>query len=42
MPDLYEAKLSKRPYEPVLDLAQALAAAEKLAGRPSALKEARS
>lgn len=42
LPDLYEAKLSKRPYEPVLDLAQALAGAQVLAGRPSALKEARS
>lgn len=41
MPDLYEAKLSKRPYEPVLDLAQALAGAEKLAGRASTHKEAR-
>jgi len=41
LPDLYEAKLSKRPYEPVLDLAQALAGAEMLAGRASTAKEAR-
>ncbi len=41
MPDLYEAKLSKRSYEPVLDLPAALAGAEKLAGRASTHKEAR-
>jgi [NiFe] hydrogenase diaphorase moiety large subunit len=41
LPGLYEAKLSKRAYEPVLDLDAALAASEALAGRPAAIKEAR-
>jgi [NiFe] hydrogenase diaphorase moiety large subunit len=36
LPDLYEAKLSKRPYEPVLRLDEALAEAGRMAGRPSA------
>jgi hypothetical protein len=41
LPDLYEEKLSKRAYEPVLRLKEALAGAERIAGRPSAGKEAR-
>jgi [NiFe] hydrogenase diaphorase moiety large subunit len=36
LPGLYEAKLSKRAYEPVLQLEEALAEAESLAGRPGA------
>ena len=41
LPGLYEAKLSKRAYEPVLRLEEALAEAARLAGRPAAGKEAR-
>jgi [NiFe] hydrogenase diaphorase moiety large subunit len=36
LPALFEAKLSKRAYEPVLKLDEALAEAERIAGRPSA------
>ncbi|MCX7029528.1 MAG: NAD(P)H-dependent oxidoreductase subunit E [Spirochaetes bacterium] len=36
LPGLYEAKLSKRPYEPVLRLDEALAEARRMAGRPGA------
>ncbi len=41
LPELFEAKLSKRAYEPVLRLDQALAEAERMAGRKSAGKEVR-
>jgi [NiFe] hydrogenase diaphorase moiety large subunit len=41
LPELFEAKLSKRAYEPVLRLDQALAEAEHMAGRKSAGKEVR-
>ncbi len=41
LPGLYEAKLSKRPYEPVLRLDEALAEARRMAGRPGAAKEVR-
>jgi [NiFe] hydrogenase diaphorase moiety large subunit len=41
LPGLFEAKLSKRAYEPVLKLEEALAEAERIAGRPAAGKEAR-
>jgi [NiFe] hydrogenase diaphorase moiety large subunit len=42
LPGLYEAKLSKKAYEPVLDLAAALAEGERMAGRPAAAREGRS
>ena len=41
LPGLYEAKLSKRAYEPVLQLEEALAEAARIAGRPGAGKEVR-
>jgi [NiFe] hydrogenase diaphorase moiety large subunit len=41
LPALFEAKLSKRDYEPVLDLGAALAEAERMAGRPALGKEVR-
>jgi hypothetical protein len=41
LPELYEAKLSKREYEPVLQLEEALAEARNLAGRAGSRKEAR-
>jgi len=41
LPGLYEAKISKREYEPVLRLDAALAEARKLAGRAATAKEAR-
>jgi [NiFe] hydrogenase diaphorase moiety large subunit len=33
LPALYEAKLSSKPYEPALRLEEAVAAAERIAGR---------
>jgi hypothetical protein len=41
LPAVFEAKLSSRPYEPVLRLGDALAAAEEMAGHKSRGKEAR-
>jgi len=41
LPGIFEAKLSTREYEPVLDLGAALAEAERMAGRASTGKEAR-
>ncbi len=40
LPDLYESRLSRKPFEPVLRLSEAVASAERIAGRHSHVKEA--